>query len=64
MLTEYRGRYGAIYDAVTETEPTLDDDRLADVRLIDLFTEPVHTLARHWRGVGDELATTEGRSSH
>ena len=50
MLTEYRGRYAAMYDMVTETEPTLDDERLAEFRPIELFTEPVRVLARHWRG--------------
>ena len=35
--------------AVTEREPSFDDDRLADVPLVDLLTEPVYVLATRWR---------------
>ena len=44
-----QGRYAALKDAVTETEPTFDDARLADVALIDLLTQPVNVLAEKWR---------------
>jgi glucosamine--fructose-6-phosphate aminotransferase (isomerizing) len=49
VLQGYRGRYAALKDAVTETEPTFDDTRLADVDLVDLLTEPVYVLAERWR---------------
>jgi len=49
VLSGYRGRYAALRDAVTETEPTLDDDLLAEVPLVDLLTEPVYVLAERWR---------------
>ena len=49
VLQGYRGRYAALKDAVTETEPTFDDSRLADVDLADLLTEPVNVLAERWR---------------
>ncbi len=49
VLTGYRGRYSALSDAVTETEPSLDDGILADVALVDLLTDPVYVLAERWR---------------
>jgi glucosamine--fructose-6-phosphate aminotransferase (isomerizing) len=49
VLQGYRGRYAALKDAVTETEPAFDDSRLADVDLVDLLTEPVYVLAEQWR---------------
>ncbi|HMF04662.1 MAG TPA: SIS domain-containing protein [Acidimicrobiia bacterium] len=49
VLQGYRGRYAALKDAVTETEPTFDDTRLADVDVVDLLTEPVYVLAERWR---------------
>jgi glutamine---fructose-6-phosphate transaminase (isomerizing) len=49
VLQGYRGRYAALKDAVTETETTFDDTRLADVDLVDLLTEPVYVLAERWR---------------
>jgi glutamine---fructose-6-phosphate transaminase (isomerizing) len=49
VLQGYRGRYAALKDAVTETEATFDDTRLADVDLVDLLTEPVYVLAERWR---------------
>ena len=49
VLQGYQGRYGALRDAVTETEPTFDDARLADLDLVDLLTEPVYVLADRWR---------------
>ncbi|MEY2566885.1 MAG: hypothetical protein QOE35_1414 [Actinomycetota bacterium] len=49
VLEGYRGRYGALRDAVTETEPTFVDDVLGDVAVIDLLDQPVHVLAEHWR---------------
>ncbi len=49
VLEGYRGRYAALRDAVTETEPSFDDARLAVVPLLDLLTQPVNVLARQWR---------------
>jgi glutamine---fructose-6-phosphate transaminase (isomerizing) len=49
VLSGYRGRYNAVVDAVTETEPNFDDGRLAEVPLVDLLTVPVHVLADQWR---------------
>lgn len=47
VLSGYRGRYAALVDAVTETS-SFDDERLADIPLLELLTEPVHVLARRW----------------
>ena len=49
VLSGYRGRYDAVVDAVTESEPTFRDEVLAEVPVIDLLVEPVHVLAAHWR---------------
>jgi glucosamine--fructose-6-phosphate aminotransferase (isomerizing) len=49
VLQGYQGRYGALRDAVTETTPTFDDERLASFDLVDLLTEPVYVLADRWR---------------
>ncbi|HEX6311092.1 MAG TPA: SIS domain-containing protein [Acidimicrobiia bacterium] len=48
VLQGYRGRYGALRDQVTETEPTFDDARLADFDITELLTEPVADLADRW----------------
>ena len=45
----YRTRYSALADAVTETEPFFDDERLGQEAVVDLLTEPVYELARRWR---------------
>ncbi len=50
VLQGYQGRYAALKDAVTETEPTFDDAVLGTVPVIDLLTEPVYLLAEnYWR---------------
>jgi glucosamine--fructose-6-phosphate aminotransferase (isomerizing) len=49
VLEGYRGRYGALRDAVTETEPGFRDEVLGDLPVIDLLDQPVHVLAEHWR---------------
>jgi glucosamine--fructose-6-phosphate aminotransferase (isomerizing) len=49
VLSGYRGRYDAVVDAVTESEPTFRDEVLAGVPVIDLLVEPVHVLAARWR---------------
>ncbi len=42
------GRYGALVDAVTETEPTFREDLLASIDVADLLTEPIQRLADRW----------------
>lgn len=49
VLQGYRGRYAALKDAVTETEPTFRDDLLTDVPLVELMTDPIYDLADRWR---------------
>lgn len=49
VLTGYRGRYQAIVDAVTETEPAFNDELLSEVDLVELLTRPVYSIAEHWR---------------
>jgi glucosamine--fructose-6-phosphate aminotransferase (isomerizing) len=49
VLQGYQGRYGALKDAVTETEPTFDEAVLGTVPVVDLLTEPVYVLADRWR---------------
>jgi glutamine---fructose-6-phosphate transaminase (isomerizing) len=49
VLQGYQGRYGALKDAVTETEPAFDDALLGTLPVVDLLTEPVYVLADHWR---------------
>jgi glucosamine--fructose-6-phosphate aminotransferase (isomerizing) len=50
VLSGYRNRYAALADAVTETEPGFDDERLGAVPLLALLTEPVYVLAERWKG--------------
>ncbi len=49
VLTGYRGRYSALVDAVTETEPGFRDEVLGEIPMIELLVEPVRVLARRWR---------------
>jgi glucosamine--fructose-6-phosphate aminotransferase (isomerizing) len=49
VLQGYQGRYGALRDAVTETEPSFDDTVLASIPVADLLTDPVYVLAERWR---------------
>ncbi len=50
VLMGYRGRYGALADAVTETLPWFRDDLLGTLDVFDLLTRPVYVLAEHWVG--------------
>ena len=50
VLMGYRGRYGALADAVTESLPWFRDDLLGGVDVIELLTRPVYVLAEHWLG--------------
>jgi glutamine---fructose-6-phosphate transaminase (isomerizing) len=49
VLQGYRGRYDAIADFVSETEPVFRDDLLGTVDAVDLLTEPIADLADRWR---------------
>jgi glucosamine--fructose-6-phosphate aminotransferase (isomerizing) len=48
VLQCYQGRYQALVDAVTEARPDFDESLLGEIPFIDLMTEPVAVLARHW----------------
>ncbi len=52
VLEGYQGRYAALVDAVTETEPAFADEMLGQVPIVELLTQPVHVLAHHWRSQG------------
>jgi len=54
VLESYRGRYAALKDVVTETEPTFRDDLLSSVSPVELLTTPVNVLADHWRSGTEE----------
>ncbi|CAN5861879.1 hypothetical protein BH23ACT2_BH23ACT2_12590 [soil metagenome] len=56
VLEAYRGRYAALKDAVTETEPTFRDDLLGAFEPIELLTTPVNVLADQWRATAAEDA--------
>ena len=49
VLGGYRGRYEALSDCVTETEPAFRDDLLADDAGGRPAHEPVNDLADRWR---------------
>jgi glucosamine--fructose-6-phosphate aminotransferase (isomerizing) len=49
VLAGYRTRLSALADAVTETEPAFDAQRLSEVPVVDLLTDPVFELAKRWR---------------
>ncbi len=48
-LGSYRHRYAALVDAVTETEATFDEAKLAEIPVVELLCEPINTLADRWR---------------
>jgi glutamine---fructose-6-phosphate transaminase (isomerizing) len=49
VLQGYANRYGALRDAVTETEPVFREDLLGELPVVDLLTESVTELADRWR---------------
>ncbi len=49
VLGGYRNRYQSLADAVTETEPTFDEDLMATMRVVDLLCDPIDSLADRWR---------------
>jgi glucosamine--fructose-6-phosphate aminotransferase (isomerizing) len=50
VLEGYQSRMAALADAVLETEPSLRDEVLGEIPIVDLLTQPVHVLADRWRG--------------
>ncbi len=50
VMMGYRGRYGALADAVTETLPWFRDDLLGTIDVLELLTRPVYVLAERWLG--------------
>ena len=63
VLMGYRGRYGALADAVTETLPWFRDDMLGTLDVFDLLTRPVYVLAEHWLGAADPSVTSGAPAS-
>lgn len=63
VLMGYRGRYGALADAVTETLPWFRDDMLGTLDVFDLLTRPVYVLAEHWLGAADPSGGESGDSA-
>ena len=49
VLQGYRNRYSELRDAVTETEPAFDAERLAEIAVVDLLTAAIGDLADRWR---------------
>ncbi len=49
VMQGYRNRLSELRDAVTETEPAFDEDRLAEIAVVDLLTAPIGDVADHWR---------------
>jgi glucosamine--fructose-6-phosphate aminotransferase (isomerizing) len=49
VLQGYRNRFAPLVDAVTETEPTFREDRLAEIAVEDLLVLPIRDLADRWR---------------
>jgi glucosamine--fructose-6-phosphate aminotransferase (isomerizing) len=49
VMQGYRGRFAALRDAVTETEPAFREDLLADQPVVDLLCEAIQPLADRWR---------------
>jgi glucosamine--fructose-6-phosphate aminotransferase (isomerizing) len=49
VMQGYRGRFAALRDAVTETEPVFREDLLADQPVLDLLVDPIQPLADRWR---------------
>jgi len=49
VLEGYRDRYGALRDAVLETQPNFDDSVLGETDVVELLTVPVHVMAERWR---------------
>ena len=49
VLKGYRDRWSALVDAVTETEPHVDTERLEQIPVVDVLTEPVNILAERFR---------------
>ncbi|MFM8015309.1 MAG: hypothetical protein ACKPCO_04440, partial [Actinomycetota bacterium] len=49
VLAGYDNRYDRLVDAVTETESTFREDRLAEVSVADALILPITATADMWR---------------
>lgn len=49
VLGGYRNRYQALADAVTETEPSFDEELMTTMPVVDLLCDPIYSLADRWR---------------
>ena len=49
VMGGYRNRYQALTDAVTETEPTFDENLMSEMLVVDLLCDPIYSLADRWR---------------
>ena len=49
VLAGYRGRFEALVNAVTETEPEFAEDLLGGMPVVDVLVAPVLDLAERWR---------------
>ena len=49
VLQGYDNRFERLVDAVTETEASFREDRLAEVSVADLLISPITETADHWR---------------
>ena len=52
VLESYRHRYEALRDAVCETEPSMRDDLLGTIPVVELLTDPVLVMAAKWKPTG------------
>lgn len=49
VLGNYRNRFAALSDSVTETEPSFDESLLEQMPVAELLTESIQALADRWR---------------
>ncbi len=48
VLEGYKQRLFALRDAVTETQDSFDENKLGDISIVELLTDPVVVLANYW----------------
>ncbi len=48
VMTKYKGRLGILEDAVRETEPEFDVEKLGKIPIMDLLDKPIAHLADEW----------------
>lgn len=49
MLQGYDRRYDRLVDWVSETEGGFNEDRLAEISVVEMLTSPISEVAKHWR---------------